>query len=330
MDDLRTEPRDAGLYARCDAALLRDFWTMLYNREMLAQRRRAGRRPPWTEDAILAEHRFTNVYRAADRVSQYLIQRVLYEGDQSPDEVVFRSLLFRIFNQIETWEILCATLGEAPSRATWSAARYGDILTSAAAAGAKLWNNAYMITPPPSTYGAAKHVGWLNILDAMLTDDVPDYVARATSLAQIYRKLLEYQTVGTFFAMQWTIDLNYSAVVNHSENSFIVAGGGAVRGGRKLAPHAPSTETLIAVLVARQELAFRELGLEFPWLGGSRRLHLIDVQSGLCEFDKWCRVAHPELGSGKLYARIKQKYELAGYAERPLPPLWFPPKWGLN
>lgn len=327
---MMTRERDEELYARCDPVLLKEFWTMLYNREMMAQRRRAGRRPPWTDDPILAEHRFTNVYRAADRVSQYLIRWVLYEGDQTPDEVVFRSLLFRMFNQIETWQALCEVLGEAPSRATWDAERYATILTDAAASGVRLWNNAYMITPPPSTYGASKHVGWLKILDAMLKDGVPQYAAQAPSLAQIYRKLLTYQTVGTFFAMQWTIDLNYSAVVSHSENSFIVAGGGAVRGGRKLAPRAPSTEALIATLTAHQEAAFAELGLDFPWLGYARRLHLIDIQSGLCEFDKWCRIAHPDLGSGKLYARIKQKYELAGYAERPLPPLWFPPKWGLN
>jgi len=54
----------------------------------------------------MLSYRFTNVYRASDRVSQYLIRRVIYEGDQSEEEVFFRTLLFKIFNRIETWEIL--------------------------------------------------------------------------------------------------------------------------------------------------------------------------------------------------------------------------------
>lgn len=318
------------VYAYCDPERLRAFWTMLYERARIDQRRRHGEPPPWTSDPILSQHRFTNVYRAQDRVSQYLIRHVLYTGDPSPDEVVFRSLLFRLFNQIETWELLCAALGEQPNRTNWSVQRYADILTDAVRGGAKIWNNAYMITPPPSTYGNAKHTGWLNILNAMLRDDVPLRAARALKLGDVYKLLLGYQTVGSFFAMQWTIDLNYSTAVNHSENSFIVAGGGAVRGGRKLASEVRSTEALIEALTVQQDRAFSELGLNFPWLGDKRRLHLIDVQSGLCEFDKWCRVAYPEATEGKLYARIKQRYDASTAAARPLPELWFPPKWGLN
>jgi hypothetical protein len=40
-------------------------------------------------------------------VSQYLIRDVVYAGPQDPEEVVFRVLLFKFFNRIETWELLC-------------------------------------------------------------------------------------------------------------------------------------------------------------------------------------------------------------------------------
>ena len=40
---------------------------------------------PWTNDPIIARHKFTNAYRASDRVSQFLIKDVIYEGDQSPE-----------------------------------------------------------------------------------------------------------------------------------------------------------------------------------------------------------------------------------------------------
>ena len=46
-------------------------------------RRLAGSPPPWTDDPVICTHRFTNAYRAADRVSQYLIRYVLYHAGSS-------------------------------------------------------------------------------------------------------------------------------------------------------------------------------------------------------------------------------------------------------
>ena len=65
-------------------------------------RRLGGTAPPWTDDPILRDHRFTNAYRAADRVSQFLIREVIYgEGaPQTTEDVVFRILLFKLFNKI--------------------------------------------------------------------------------------------------------------------------------------------------------------------------------------------------------------------------------------
>src|SRR5437588_6210894 len=85
------------------------------------QRRTAG---PWTTDPILQRHRFTNCYRAADRVSQYLIKKVSYAGPQAPEEVVFRTLLFKMFNRISTWQLLTHELGGTPSWASYSFNNY--------------------------------------------------------------------------------------------------------------------------------------------------------------------------------------------------------------
>src|SRR4051812_40630738 len=87
------------------------FWTFAAERQRGFFRRAAGSAQPDSDDVILQRYRFTNAYRAADRVSQYLIRNVLYEGEQSHQEIVFRSLLFRTFNKIETWELLKSALG---------------------------------------------------------------------------------------------------------------------------------------------------------------------------------------------------------------------------
>src|ERR1700686_980083 len=65
-----------------------------------------------TTDAIIAQHRFTNAYRAADRVSQYLIARVIPGSEPTPNDLFFRILLFKIFNKIDTWEYPESPLGQ--------------------------------------------------------------------------------------------------------------------------------------------------------------------------------------------------------------------------
>jgi hypothetical protein len=47
-------------------------------------------------------------------VSQYLIRDVIYAGPQDLDEVVFRVLLFKVFNRIETWGLLTGSCHPYP------------------------------------------------------------------------------------------------------------------------------------------------------------------------------------------------------------------------
>src|SRR5437870_5218664 len=72
------------------------YWRFATARHEMYLRRLDGGTPPWTVDPILRRHRFTNVYRAADRVSQFLIREVIYgeASPQEPQELVFRILLF--------------------------------------------------------------------------------------------------------------------------------------------------------------------------------------------------------------------------------------------
>src|SRR4051812_39503475 len=74
------------------------YWRFATERQNLFFRRHNGDEFPWTEDPILRTYKFTNAYRASDRVSQYLIRNVIYKGDQSPKEVFFRTILFKLFN----------------------------------------------------------------------------------------------------------------------------------------------------------------------------------------------------------------------------------------
>lgn len=124
---------------------------------------------------------------------------------------------------------------------------------------------------------------------------------------------------------QTTIDLNYSALLDFSENEFTQAGPGALRGIKKcfedLGDYTPAE--VVLWMTERQETEFTRLGLPFGGLWG-RPLHAIDCQGLFCETDKYCREAAPELASAR--KRIK-----ARFTPTPEPvSLFFPPKWGIN
>ena len=110
------------------------YWRFAAARQAVYEARLAGQSPPWSDDPILGAYRFTNCYRAADRVSQYLITQVCYRGDLSWDEVFFRVLLFKIFNRVTTWRLLTSQLGQV----TWEQyehATYNAVLSEALGGG---------------------------------------------------------------------------------------------------------------------------------------------------------------------------------------------------
>ena len=99
----RSQPRPSKLYPV--------LWRFAAERQHIYLRRVAGESGPWTDDPVLSEYRFTNAFRAADRVSQYLI-RLAYADSFASDQTLFlRTLLFKIFNRIDTWEYIVRNLG---------------------------------------------------------------------------------------------------------------------------------------------------------------------------------------------------------------------------
>ena len=78
------------------------FWKFAYERQNIFMKRLLGEQYNLTNDAILQNFKFTNTYRASDRVSQYLIKNVIYSKRFSVIDTVFRILLFKLFNKIES------------------------------------------------------------------------------------------------------------------------------------------------------------------------------------------------------------------------------------
>jgi hypothetical protein len=301
------------------------YWRFAAARQQVYEARLRGDPGPWTADPILATYRFTNCYRAADRVSQYLIKEVIYRGSQDADEVLFRILLFRFFNRISTWELLLSAFGEL-SWATFRLDRYDDVLIKAFCGAERIYSAAYVI-PSPRLGGLRKHTNHLLLLEHMLRGGLHHRLVASASMAEAFDLLRGYSGIGDFLALQLLIDINYSTMINFDEGDFVVPGPGAKDGLQKcFGREARGIEAdLIGYMSNTQEEHFDRLGLRFSGLSG-RRLQLIDCQNLFCEVDKYARVAHPEISGYSGRTRIKQRFEPVGQAVT----AWFPPKWGIN
>jgi hypothetical protein len=289
-------------------------------------RRLNGDGPPWTDDRILQGHRFTNTYRAADRVSQYLIRHVLYEASQADSEIVVRTLLFRFFNKVATWELLTAEEGP-PTARRFDIHLLTRLLDHAVESGIRIYSSAYII-PPPSRFGALrKHRNHLELLVYMLREGVVARLQACRSLGDMFRVLRSYPSLGDFLAYQLAIDLNYSESFRFDEAEFVAAGPGAREGIRKCFRTTGdyNDEDVIRWVAETQGVHFARLGLHFPSLWG-RPLQLIDVQNVFCEVGKYSRISHPEFTPTGGRTRIKQRYRPAGDLPKP----FFPPRWGIN
>lgn len=303
------------------------YWRFAAERHAMYLRRLEGGAGPWTADAILQSYRFTNTYRASDRVSQFLIGQIQYAAhrSQATQEVFFRTILFKLFNKIDTWRILEDQFGPL----TWQSVDLSAIdsfLTDMITGGTRIYSAAY-IMPPPSLGGERKHTNHLRLLQMMMEDGLPAKIEHAGSLAAIYDLLLPYPGIGKFLAFQYVIDLNYADFLDLEESEFVVAGPGALDGIAKCFEDIgnSSPESVIHEMVDRQEREFNRLGLDFEGLFG-RRLQPIDCQNLFCEISKYARAAHPQIRGVSDRTRIKQTYKREA---EPLGQPFYPPRWAL-
>lgn len=303
------------------------FWYFAAQRQAMFFERLKGRPYPWTEDPILRRYKFTNAYRASDRVSQYLIKNVIYGGDQDAREVFFRTILFKVFNRIATWEMLEEEFGPI-TYADYAFEKYDDVLTRAIEGGRRLFSAAYIMPSGGKRVGhPKKHSRFLELLGWMMEDAVPERLTEARNMSEAFDLLRSYPMIGDFLAYQYVTDLNYGDITDFGEMEFVMPGPGARNGIRKCFEDLGglSEVDIIKVVADRQQEEFERLDLGFESLWG-RPLQLIDCQNLFCEVDKYARVAHPYARGVTHRTRIKQTYNL-----NPEPVnYWYPPKWGIN
>jgi hypothetical protein len=256
-----------------------------------------------------------------------MIRDVCYHDEHCTDEDrLFQITAFRTFSKTVTWTTVRDILGRYPTLDDLADGSFGNALDQARQRNGGLYTGAFILCATDAYGQASKHRNHVELFRHMfLHDQLGGRLVEAKSLGEVYGLLHGYPLMGDFMSYQTAIDLNYSSLMNFSENEFTQAGPGALRGIRKcfedLGDYTPAE--IVLWMTERQGDEFARLGLPFGGLW-ERPLHAIDCQGLFCETDKYCREAAPELASAR--KRIKARFT-------PTPEsvcLFFPPKWGIN
>lgn len=302
------------------------YWYFANERQNIFIKKLNGDTPPWTNDPILKTYKFCNSYRVNDRVSQYLLKNVIYNGKTYKDEdMLFRIILFKLFNKELTWELLLKEFKDI-TLSTFDMKEYSKVLTNAINNNIKIYNDAYISCATKAFGYDRKHDNHLALLNKMfIIDKVQDKILKCTNMEQAFKIIKSYSLIGNFMAYQLITDINYSNIVDWKEDEFTVAGPGSLRGIRKcfIDKGNLSNEDIIRYMYNHQEEEFKRLNLNFKTIG-NRKLQLIDIQNIFCELDKYCREKVPSLKSNR--TKIKKKYT----PKQTKIEYIYPPKWNIK
>ena len=110
----------------CDEHFQKFFETM-YERMCVWKRRFIDKQSaPWTDDPILRDYKFTNVYRELDRSSQWQINNIMLDKGLTLKNLVWKLMFYRLFNSPETF-----SFDGTPKNGQMSVFSDSKVLTSA-------------------------------------------------------------------------------------------------------------------------------------------------------------------------------------------------------
>ena len=262
------------------------FLHFVCERQRVFWRRYRGEEAPWSENPLMG-HKYTNVYRVLDRGTQHLLRSaVLASEDLAPIDQMFRAFVYRVFNNMDTWDEMEENLlisVDGFDRDEWIAC-----LDGRANNGRSLFTGAYQIAAPSGE--EPFHIRWIDVFDNILKDGQFAWCAQAESLAEMTARLDNLPGVGTFMAHQIAVDMNY--VKGFDENNTGPVGPGAYSGFRLLMSEYQQQGAQMCEFTAAWALHWEALTEGYNWCPiPGRDLTAVDIEHALCEFSKYARHA---------------------------------------
>jgi hypothetical protein len=311
---------------------MENFFRFARERHSIYLRRAAGDTRPWTDDPILHEFRFTNVYRELDATTVWFRENVRDSMAHTP-EVMLATVLFRWFNRIRTGE---AIFGQTTSdsrgaiRTPWEhllthektdrviGLHEIDHSVRRYCVGGPYTTGAYIIKTPDGmdkvrgvlwcvsefmgqehagTTGVLQHLSpfnWRWIAETLLADP------GNTELESVWSWFRQFPFLGDFMAYELVTDLRHTALLSRAPDIMTWAnpGPGAMRGLNRIhdRPVKYSQPKHVFVCEMRALLGEAKKSSLWPANPSGQEVEMRDIEHTLCEFDKYERV---RLGEGR-------------------------------
>lgn len=270
-----------------DMAWTLEQLTKLIDERFLLERSTAA---PYTEDPILQNFRFCNVYRELDRVTSWIRKewRVPYPNHKN---LWFAMAVARQINHTDT-------LGEIgfPNK-RWDVDRAARLMQARRDRGQKVYTSAYMLT---GTLGGTKIDQTTRKILAPLFDKPPAFVRQEgeppSHLESVHKQFVGRPGFKGFMAYEVVSDLRWTRYLENAPdiNNWAFAGPGAQRGLARLSGRrvrikgVQSTEKVsVRTAIEHMQLIHEFMSVSRPkWMPS---FEMREIEHSLCEWDKYER-----------------------------------------
>lgn len=275
---------------------LNEFWQFVYERQEIWYRRFVLKLPKekWYEglNPLFRKQKFCNVYPELDRGSIFITKKT---ENCSTKEKIMKIVIYRLFNSIETYEIIEDLLKST----TWDPDKVIDRLNKMKNEGKKIFGGAFMQTGVGSfKTSSVKHVSYIRDAIVPFVNQLDSYsmrIEQASGLAQIHEILRELNNIGPFLAFVIIQDFVRCRVTKYDMDSwFDISNVPGARKGLRII-FGNDRESHIYELRDMADAEFKRMGLDFKYPNG-KKLGLLECENCLCEFQKFYALAYPSEG----------------------------------
>lgn len=295
-----------------------EFFRTMFERQMIWKRRFLDQKPrPWTDDPILRDYKFTNVYRELDRNSQWQIRNILLDDELTLTNLVWKMMVFRYFNNPPTFEYAREKYGWGagiPDYNQYDEKTFAEMVASYRLSGHNPFTTAYLINSMAApgktrdecytgTVVPTLHRRLYELMRVVLTAKTPE------DIIQFLRTL---PASAAFIAHEFYQDFTYiprytyRRFMRFTQDDYTNVGPGASTGLRLIFP---SLKCQVDGIYRLRDEAAKALSVygDFPYLhwhkpengyyttpNGELTLH--QVEMWLCEYQKYWKV---KIGQGK-------------------------------
>lgn len=209
---------------------MRLYWYWIAERMNIWYKRIILREPqPWTDDIILQENKFTNVFRDLDRGTVVYIKEILSKLDEPCEdmytrvkEVILNTQIYRLFLKYDTWKrigfIYLDTYEEQ-----WEQAK--KQLREMKVNGETIWHAAYFVndlkSANPDPYTNSDKLENAICLCEHFYEDLEDttYFVMSHDMKDCLEYLTHFPAISDFTVYEWLCD--WGMAYKHVQNAFV-------------------------------------------------------------------------------------------------------------